>query len=57
MTSHKGVINGIKYEVDDSIVDRMRENYNIDAIKEIEDTLSKLNKQQGDTDASKSTTE
>lgn len=34
-----GNISGIKYSVDESIVARLKELHNIDAIKEIEDAL------------------
>ena len=34
-----GNIEGIEYSVDESIVERLKETHNIDAIKEIEDAL------------------
>lgn len=37
-----GEIDGIKYSIDESIVNTMQEVHNIDALKEIEDALRKF---------------
>jgi hypothetical protein len=36
-----GEINGIKYSIDLSVIERLKENHNIDAVKEIEEALRK----------------
>ena len=38
----EGDVNGIKYSVDESIVKRLKESHNVDAIKEIEDALKQF---------------
>lgn len=38
----EGDIDGIKYSVDESVVKRLKESHNIDAIQEIQDALKKF---------------
>ena len=47
-----GNIDGIKYSVDESIVTRLKESHNIDAIKEIEEALKKFKEAERLKDAS-----
>jgi len=43
MNDVNGVVNGVKYSIDPKIVERLKNSHNIDAIKEIEDALKKVN--------------
>ena len=38
----EGEVEGIKYSVDESVVKRLKESHNIDAIQEIQDALKKF---------------
>ena len=37
-----GDVDGMKYSIDESVVKRLKESHNIDALKEIEDALKKV---------------
>lgn len=55
MTPNKevsGIVNGIRYSIDETLIIQMKEEHNIDAIKEIEDALRNMNTYKGDNDAS-----
>ena len=38
----KGTVNGIKYSIDESVVEQLKDMHNIDAIKEIEAALKQF---------------
>lgn len=42
MHNVNGIIDGIAYSIDESIVKRLKESHNVDAIKEIEEALKKF---------------
>lgn len=49
-----GDVDGIKYSVDESIVKRLKESHNVDAIKEIEEALKQFKESERNKNASQS---
>lgn len=45
-----GEINGIRYYVDQSVIDQLKQRHGIDAIKEIENALKKENNENSSTE-------
>lgn len=42
MEQVEGIVGNVPYSIDLSVVDRLKKEYNIDAIKEIEEALKKV---------------